>query len=157
MSSTIDRLTRHLEEVFGRRHPLDGERLIVGFSGGADSCALLLGLARADLPGAPLAVHVDHRLDPESTRRAERARELAERIGVELHVRSGTVSEDALKRDGLESAARDLRYRLLETERLESGARWIATAHHRDDQIETALLRMSRGSGLRGLAAMPAS
>ena len=158
VAPTSERLVRDLEEFFGRREPPSGHRnrLVVAFSGGPDSTALLLGLRQATLAVELVAVHVDHGLDPGSAERAGKARDLAARLGVDLRIRSGRVSEETVENEGLESAARSLRYRLLETERLECGAAWIATAHHRDDQIETVLLRMSRGTGLRGLPAMAA-
>ncbi|HYL04545.1 MAG TPA: tRNA lysidine(34) synthetase TilS, partial [Thermoanaerobaculia bacterium] len=120
-----------LEDVqaFFRQLPLDrGDRLVVAFSGGGDSAALLWALAQlAPCLGIRLvAAHLDHAMDAGSRERAARAAVLARR----------------------------LRYQFLEEVRRGCGARYVATAHHRDDQAETVLLRLHFGSGLRGLAAI---
>jgi len=130
--------------------------LLVAFSGGPDSMALLAGLARF----APtrrlrlLAAHLDHGLDPGSAGRAERARSAAEALGVEPVVARREVPELARPGESPEAAARRVRYRFLEELRQERGARWIVTAHHRDDQAETVLLRLLQGTGPEGLAAV---
>ena len=131
------------------------EPLVVAFSGGPDSLALLLAAAHlASESGArPVAAHVDHRLDPGSTARADGARRLAQRLGVPFRLLVGD-AEMATRGEGREAAARRLRYRLLDELRRELGARWVLTAHHADDQAETVLLRLSHGSGLAGLAGM---
>jgi len=134
-----------------------GEPLVVAFSGGPDSLALLLtlrGLA-SRLRVRPVAAHVDHRLDAGSPACAEAARRLAARLGVPFRLLSGNAIAEA-KGEGRESAARRLRYRLLDELRREVGARWVLTAHHADDQAETVLLRLAHGSGLAGLAGMAA-
>jgi tRNA(Ile)-lysidine synthase len=127
-------------------HP--DERLIAAFSGGPDSTALLVCLAQLGRP--VVAAHLDHGLDPGSADRAEAAARLADRLGVPF------VSErrEVLRRpsESAESAARRVRYEFLEEIRERENARWIATAHHRDDQAETVLLRLLFGSGWEGLA-----
>jgi tRNA(Ile)-lysidine synthase len=131
-----------------------GQGVIVAFSGGADSTALLWGMSRlAGRRGARVtAVHVDHGLDSGGAGRAEAASRVAVRLGVPLV--SARRPVPALRRRGEspEAAARRVRYELLEEVRRGQGARWIATGHHRDDQAETVLLRMLFGSGLAGLA-----
>ena len=131
-----------------------GDRLLLAYSGGADSTALLVGLL--GLSGewglTISAAHLDHGLDGDSGRRAAEAGRIAGRLGVEL--REGRVSVDDERRPGEspEAAARRVRYGFLESQRAEAGARWILTAHHRDDQVETVLLRILFGSGIEGLA-----
>lgn len=123
-----------------------GDRLIAAFSGGPDSTALLLGLTR--LPCRVTAAHLDHAMDPGSADRARAAARLAERLGVPF-----VTERREARRPGEspEAAARRVRYEFLEEVRVREGARWIATAHHRDDQAETVLLRLLFGSGLEGL------
>jgi tRNA(Ile)-lysidine synthase len=134
----------HLESFF---HP--DERLIVAFSGGPDSTALLAGLAR--LGRLVIAAHLDHGMDPGSADRAAAAARLADRLGVRFVCERREVPRLRRPSESLESAARRVRYGFLEEVRLRENARWIATAHHRDDQAETVLLRLLFGSGWEGL------
>jgi tRNA(Ile)-lysidine synthase len=126
---------------------------VVAFSGGPDSTALLCGMSRlAGRLGVRLAAaHLDHALDPGSAGRAAQAAGLAARLGVPCVVERVEVLS---AHHGLspEAAARRARYAFLERTRQALGARWIATAHHRDDQAETVLLRLLFGSGVEGLA-----
>ncbi|HUP42706.1 MAG TPA: tRNA lysidine(34) synthetase TilS, partial [Thermoanaerobaculia bacterium] len=146
----------------GRARPLQapgvvvepGDLIVVAFSGGPDSTALLHGLARL----APerglrlLAAHLDHGLDAGSGGRAAAARRLAGRLGVECVVARREVAALAAPGESPEAAARRVRYRFLEEVRRARRGRWIATAHHRDDQAETVVLRLLQGSGVPGLA-----
>ena len=133
----------------------DGEPIVVAFSGGPDSLALLLAAAHVarELGAQPIAAHVDHRLDPGSTARAESARRLAERLDVPFRLLVGDAALN-VRGESREAAARRLRYRLLDQLCHELGARWVLTAHHAGDQAETVLLRLAHGSGLAGLAGM---
>lgn len=129
-------------------------RFCVGFSGGLDSAVLLHALARRrDALDAPLeAVHVDHALLPDAEAWTTHCRTVCDRLDVPLRV----VQVDAASRRGLlglEAAARVARYAAL-AEHLVPGA-CLLTAHHRDDQAETVLLQLLRGSGPAGVAAMP--
>lgn len=150
-----------LQTFFLRTAPTrPDERVLVAFSGGPDSTALLLGLRRlAERPG-PLAelsltaAHLDHAMDPGSGDRAARAEEMARRLGVPMISERRPIAEHARARESLEAAGRRVRYDFLEAARRAAGARWIATAHHLDDQAETVLLRLLGGSGLEGLAAI---
>lgn len=144
-------LSGEIAAFFSKEAPLDpGDAVVVAFSGGPDSTALLLAMSR--LPGIRLAAaHLDHAMDPGSASRAREAARIAARLGVPfITERAGP------RRNGPagspEAAGRRDRYELLERVRRDLGARWIATAHHRDDQAETVLLRLLFGSGLEGLA-----
>ncbi len=151
--SILDSFFRQVA-VHGPGTPGSGDAVVVAFSGGPDSTALLLGLTRLGrfpaVPIAPvIAAHLDHGLDPGSAERAAAASRLAGRLGVRF------VSErrEARQRgESPEAAARRERYGFLEEVRQREGARWIATGHHRDDQAETVLLRLLFGSGWEGLA-----
>jgi tRNA(Ile)-lysidine synthase len=127
--------------------------LCVALSGGVDSTALLAALAAGRLKPARLrALHVDHGLRPASKEWAQHCRSLARRLHVPLRVLTTRVERS--RGDSLEAAAREARYRLLASV-LEPGE-VLLTAHHCDDQLETVLLQLFRGSGLPGLAGMPA-
>jgi tRNA(Ile)-lysidine synthase len=129
--------------------------LAVAVSGGADSLALALlahDWARAR-GGDVTALTVDHRLRPEGTAEATQ-------VGAWLGLRA--IAQRTLVREGpplagdIQAAARAARYRLFEDWCAAAGVLHLLTAHHREDQAETLLLRLARGSGLDGLAAMPA-
>ena len=121
-------------------------------SGGPDSIALLL-LANAARPGAIIAATVDHGLRPEARAEAELVGLLCADIGVPHTILTVTVPDDP---QGLQAAARDARYRALANWAEREGAVAIATGHHLDDQAETVLMRLARGSGVGGLSGMPA-
>ena len=127
--------------------------VILAVSGGPDSTALLFLAARwrAARTKRPklVAVTVDHGLRPSSAREAA----VVKRLAADLHVEHRTVRWMGRKPDtGLQEAARAVRYRLLVAAARKAGARHILTAHTRDDQAETVLFRLARGSGLSGLA-----
>lgn len=126
-------------------------RLVVGFSGGLDSTALLHALAaRADIPRSRLhAVHVHHGLHADADRWEAACGALCESLGVSFQSIRVSVEARGL---GLEGAAREARHAALQSV-LESGD-VVALAHHRDDQAETFLLRALRASGPDGLGAM---
>jgi tRNA(Ile)-lysidine synthase len=136
-----------------------GDGIVVGLSGGADSVALLDSLATLAPPlGVRLvAAHLDHGLREDSAEDAGFCAELCARLGVPF--RSGRADVRArARRDGggLEEAARLERYAFLRSVLRETRSRYVAVAHTRDDQAETLLLRLLRGSGRRGLSAMRA-
>jgi tRNA(Ile)-lysidine synthase len=129
--------------------------LVLAVSGGPDSTALLYLAARwrSNLKAGPklFAVTIDHGLRKES---ASEARAVA-RLCRTLDVPHKTLRWSGAKpKTGLQDAARRARYDLLAKEAARHGARHVLTAHTLDDQAETILFRLSRGSGLSGLAAM---
>jgi tRNA(Ile)-lysidine synthase len=129
--------------------------LVLAVSGGPDSTALLMLAARwcAALKNGPqlLAVTVDHGLRPQSAAEANAVKRLARKLGVPHKTLRWTGRKPAT---GLQEAAREARYRLLAQAAKRTGAPHVVTAHHLDDQAETVMLRLARGSGLSGLAAM---
>ena len=126
--------------------------LCVALSGGVDSSALLTALATPQRRRPRLrAVHVDHGLHPNSTAWGAHCRDLAARLGVPLQVLATRILR--ARGESLEAAARTARYALLGANLQEGEI--LLTAHHEDDQLETVLLQLFRGSGLAGIAAMP--
>jgi tRNA(Ile)-lysidine synthase len=129
--------------------------IVLAVSGGPDSVALMwlaVRWRRALARGPQLiAVTVDHGLRPEAAREARDVKRLAASLDLPHRTLRWT---GAKPKTGLPAAAREARYRLLAQAARRSGATHILTAHTRDDQAETLLMRMLRGSGIAGLAAM---
>jgi tRNA(Ile)-lysidine synthase len=125
----------------------------IAFSGGTDSTALLHAVAvGADQsPGALRAIHIDHGLHPDSPLWADHCRRICDTLGVPLVVRRLNLAP--IPGESLEATARESRYRALAAV-LRPGDLML-TAHNQDDQAETLLLALLRGSGVHGLAAMP--
>jgi hypoxanthine phosphoribosyltransferase len=134
------------------------DRIIVGFSGGPDSLGLLWSLqhlAHRGLAPTPIPVHIDHGLQSRSSTMAERAIALGSELGLVVRVVQVNVSLwPEYKEGGLEAGARAARYAALAQVAQAEGTSWITVGHTRDDQAETVLLRLLRGAGLDGLAAM---
>ena len=125
-------------------------RLVIGFSGGLDSTVLLHALATAREEQAPslLAVYIDHDLHSDSVEWGKHCESVAQRLGVaflQLDIRVNTDSGQ-----GMEGAARIARYDAFR-EVVRAGD-WLLSAHHKDDQAETLMLNLLRGSGPAGLA-----
>lgn len=123
----------------------------VAVSGGPDSLALLL-LAYAAFPQHVRAATVDHKLRPESAAEAGFVHDICARFGIP---HATLAAGDAIA-GNVQAGARALRYRLLAGWAAREGTSWLLTAHHRDDQAETLLMRLQRGSGLAGLAGIRA-
>jgi len=123
---------------------------LLALSGGADSVALLAGLV--DAGWQPRAVHVDHGLQEDSGAWADACTRLCTRLGVACQIER--VKVDRIADLGYEAAAREARYRRLRE--IIRRDEVLLTAHHQDDQAETVMIQMLRGSGLAGLSAMPA-
>ena len=139
--------------AYVKKHNLldSNELYIVALSGGADSVALLLLLHEHGY--RVHAAHCNfHLRGDESDRDEAFCVELCEHLGVELHrVHFDTQTYADLHKVSIEMAARELRYQWFEQLRKDIGAAGICVAHHRDDSVETVLLNMVRGTGLRGL------
>ncbi len=131
--------------------------VLVGVSGGPDSLALLHLLWRwsTDLGPPVRAIHVDHRLRPESGAEGPRVAAFCAARAIPVSLRQVEPGEIARARGGLEEGARRARYRLFAEEARRHRARVVALGHQADDQAETLLLHLLRGAGLAGLAAMP--
>jgi tRNA(Ile)-lysidine synthase len=154
MSALVERIA---QEIRCRKLFVDGDRVAVAVSGGPDSVALLHVLAtlRMRLGITVVVAHVDHQLRPESASDARFVEELARRFGLNATI----VRRDVLvERDGqgwsLEDAARRVRYAALDEIAHRYACNRLAVAHTADDQAETVLLRLLRGSGVTGLSAM---
>ncbi|HWK89351.1 MAG TPA: tRNA lysidine(34) synthetase TilS, partial [Longimicrobium sp.] len=130
-----------------------GAHVLVAVSGGCDSVALLHLLRFAAGDGGPrvTAVHFDHAMRPGSEGDARWVAGLCGAWGVPL------VAARAEAAPRTEAEAREARYAFLLRAKAEAGATHLATAHHADDQAETVLFRVLRGTGIAGLAGIPAA
>jgi tRNA(Ile)-lysidine synthase len=143
----VERFRADLDALAG-----PAERIGVAVSGGPDSLALLL-LARAARPGEVEAATVDHGLRPESAAEAEFVASLCARLSVPHSTLKAVVDPS---RASLQRSAREARYAALAGWIQERGLSRLATAHHADDQAETLVMRLMRGSGVGGLAGVRA-
>lgn len=150
MATLVERFARHLEDARLLARP---GRAVVAVSGGPDSVALLDLLSSvASRRGIELIVaHADHGIQTESGSVAEWVRRLADRYGWPF-----ALGELRLGSDVSETKARRARYAWLREVQAGHTARFLVTAHHRDDQLETIMLRVLRGSAPAGLAGMRA-
>ena len=156
------RLTGDMMNIeFCERHKMlvDGDFVLAAVSGGKDSVFLLYALKElADTGRIRLAcAHFDHSLrGEESDRDRHFVEKLCAELGIVCYTEKGDVAAFAVEnKNGIEEAARTLRYAFLERIAEETGATKIATAHTADDNAETLLLNLIRGSGLSGLCAIP--
>lgn len=150
MSSLSSRFARHVSRA--RLFPNPGV-VVVAVSGGADSVALLdLLHALAPAYGLELVIaHADHGIASDSRTVGRSVRTLAERYGLPFEL-----GELHLGPDATETTARRVRYAWLRDVQQRHGARYLLTAHHRDDQLETIVLRFLRGTAPAGLAGIAA-
>ena len=126
----------------------------LGLSGGLDSMVLLEAMAqlRRHHPLPTLkAIHVHHGLHPDADRWTEHCQRACAARDIELHIQRVTLPPGG----NIEELARDARYAVFE-QQLGPG-HWLLLAHHADDQLETLLFRLLRGTGVRGMAGMPVS
>jgi tRNA(Ile)-lysidine synthase len=139
--------------------PTSGETIVVAVSGGADSTALMLAIEELKTSNKlyvdVCVAHLDHGLRKSSSKDAKWVRELATRLGFRSVIGRSKVAEIAEESsDNLEQAARQARYAFLERTAKKVSANYVLTAHTMDDQAETVLLRLMRGSAGAGLGGM---
>ena len=152
MSFDAADLLRRLAELEGLATP--PKRFLIALSGGLDSTVLahMLATTRQQHGKSLTAIHVDHRMQPDSQTWARHCERFAQEL--ELEFVCEILSVDVDGGDGPEAAARDARYAALQTHVADGD--WLLSAHHEDDQAETLLLNLLRGSGPAGLAGMRA-
>jgi tRNA(Ile)-lysidine synthase len=145
-------ITRIIRQFFVNAGVTD-RGIVAAVSGGADSTALLLALAELPAPTvAVVAAHVNHHLRGADSDADEAfLRELCLRLDIPLHVADGALDPERVRARGIEAAAREVRYARLAEIRDAVGARFVATAHQKNDQAETVLMRLVTGSGLAAL------
>ena len=126
-----------------------GTKMAVGVSGGIDSMCLLYWLHEigADI----VCLHVNHKLRDVADIETEYVRDVCNQLNIPCQIFYWT---DEKPETGLEAAAREARYKMMTDFCHENGIEYLLTAHQSDDQIETFLMNLSRGSGLYGLSAM---
>ena len=157
----LDELVADVAGVIDRRGLLRrGQGVVVGVSGGADSVALLAVLrelaAQAGRGYRLTAAHLNHQLRPAAAEEARFVARLAGAWGIPCVVEARDVRAAAeAGGQGIEAAARGLRYDFLAAVAAQRGADAVAVGHHADDNVETILQRIVRGTHLRGLAGIP--
>lgn len=155
-------LLKQVTEFVGRKELVsNGDAILVGLSGGPDSVALLhlLTRLRRSYSLRLYAVYINHGLRSRQAFKEEKfCSELCHRWHVGFHLVRADIPTLAKKRKvGFEEAARDFRYEQFERLALQLGCCRIAVGHHADDQVETVLFRMLRGTGRLGLGGISAS
>lgn len=148
--SSPDSLVQHLTS-FLQQNTTPTRSLVLGLSGGLDSCVLLHLLVQARLQSdfQLSAFHVNHQISPNAEAWQQFCAELCAQYEVSFQAAKVDVPRDSGL--GLEAAAREVRYAALLASEGD-----VVLAHHQDDQVETMLLQLLRGAGVNGLAAMPA-
>ena len=125
---------------------------IVAVSGGSDSMALALlsGLLKQEKNKKIYFVHVDHGIRKNSGKEALQLKKILKKIQINLKI----IKNNKSIKKNIQKSARDRRYQILSDFSKKNGIKALVTAHHKDDQIETFLIRLSRGSGVEGLSSM---
>lgn len=144
--NAVQRVTAAVESAL-RAHVAPGDPLCIALSGGMDSVVLLDAVA--NIRNGVSAVHVHHGLSPNADDWATFCQQVCDPRQIPLSVHR--VKVEASGR-GIEAAAREARYTIFGT----ATEGWILQAHHADDAVETLMLRLNRGTGLRGLSGIPA-
>lgn len=145
----MSKLNEHFQRQLATQSEVSG--WYVAYSGGLDSTVLLHLLAQAYPASSIVAVHVNHQLSDDANGWAQHCAEFCESLGVAFQSHRVDVIASGF---GVEDAARKARYRVFESVLAKNGV--LLMGHHLDDQAETFLLRLMRGSGVRGLSAMAA-
>lgn len=128
------------------------DRVLVAFSGGLDSSVLLDAVVQCRAPATVLAWHVNHGLQAQADGWREHCKTLAAALGTGFGA-TALVGRPS-KGESLEEWARHGRYAALRAAAANAGAAAVLTAHHADDQVETVLMRLARGTGLKGASGM---
>jgi len=146
-------MLNHLREVTQKKCALINRTpIIIGVSGGADSL-VLLDLLSKDYQ--VVVAHFNHCLRPESSRDAQIIEKIAQHYSLPFILGEGDVENFAQANHlSIEEAARDMRYRFLFEQAEKNKAQAVAVGHHADDQVETILMHLLRGTGLDGLSGM---
>ena len=126
-----------------------GAKMAVGVSGGIDSMCLLYWLH--EIGADVVCLHVNHQLRPEADTETEYVQNVCEKLNIPCKI---FYWNEEKPENGLEAAAREARYKMMTDFCHENKIEYLLTAHQSDDQIETFLMNLSRGSGLYGLSAM---
>ena len=128
------------------------KNFIVAVSGGPDSLALsiLMKQFQSDYNSRVFYVLVDHNLRKGSAAEAIKVKKILNKKGIKINI----LINKKLFNSNIQAQARNTRYKLLSNFAIKKKIKYIITAHHSDDQIETFLIRLSRGSGVQGLSAM---
>jgi tRNA(Ile)-lysidine synthase len=160
--------TNLLQEWLRLELPISDAKVVVGVSGGADSSALLLALdelvKQKKLRITPIVAHLDHGLRKESRNDAQWVSDLARSLGYEVlnkrvnlktRLKNGTKTSAAKPERNLEQAARNARYKFFLQTANKKDSNFVLTAHTLDDQAETILMRLIRGSSAEGLSGTP--
>ena len=147
MSFDSDYLLERLDQLIGP--PREDMRFLIAYSGGLDSSVLLHALSQSSIASERvLAIHVNHGLHPDADSWELHCRRFAESLGVKFDAIAVVVDERSGL--GLEAAAREARYAALMN--FVHPQDCLLSAHHQDDQAETLLLNLMRGSGISGMA-----
>ena len=150
MTFNTQKLENYFSDLIDKGKPA---RYVVGYSGGIDSTVLLHAINKMTGHIPVVAVHINHQLIPQAAEWEKHCRKFSESISVEFLSRKVII--DMNSGDGLEAASRKGRYDSFK--QLIKKNDYLLTAHNQDDQVETVLLNIFRGCGLRGIRGIPAS
>ena len=146
----MDLLVYTQQQLAGFISQYTPQRIVIAYSGGLDSSALLHCLSRLNLTIPVLAVHVNHGLSSNSQSWAEHCQQQCDELAIPLSVHNVSLIPE---QGNLEEQAREARYKVFKTFMEQGDA--LLMAHHQDDQVETFFMRLMRGSGLTGLSSIP--
>ncbi len=131
---------------------LKAKKFLVAISGGPDSLALAAMCKAYEISSKKkfFYIHIDHGIRKESSRESKQVQKILKEQDITIKI----VQNRKKIKNNIQKNARNIRYELLDNECKKRKIKYILTAHHKDDQVETFLIRLSRGSGVQGLSAM---